>query len=138
MEKAQESLLSFTGFLITHSKIDIKGPVGNKMDISLDASGEIRKEENIFHLALKVNVVDDLEKLFIEVKAETDFKIGSADLNDSTISNYLYLNAPAIIFPYVRAYITSLTSLSGLPPVIIPPINITGLKEKLKEQTVLK
>lgn len=138
MENAKESLLSFSGFLITHSRIDIKGIVGNKMNISLDASGEIRKEEEIFHLALKVSVVDDLEKMFVEVKAETDFRIGGGDIDDPAFSNYLYLNAPAIIFPYVRAYITSLTGLSGIPPVIIPPINISGLKEKLQEHTVIK
>src|ERR1035437_3296965 len=119
MEKAQESLLSFSGFLITHSKIDIKGPVGNKMDIKLDATGEIRKEEKIFHLTLNVSLSDDRENLFVEVIAETDFKLGSGEIDEPDFSNYLYLNAPAIIFPYVRAYITSLTSLSGIPAIII-------------------
>lgn len=138
MENAKESQLSFSGFLITHSNIEIKGIVGKNMSINLDASGEINKSDGVFHLGLTVTVNDDLEALKVDVKAESDFKITEGSIDDPSFSNYLFLNAPAILFPYIRAYITSLTGLSGITPIIIPPINIVGLKDKLKEQTAIK
>lgn len=46
-----------------------------------------------------------------------------------------YKNAPAIIFPYVRAYVSSLTVLSGIDAVNIPTMNLTSIAEDLKENT---
>lgn len=135
MEKAIDSKLSFEGFKINNSRIDIKGTVGPEMNIGLDASGEIKKAEQVFHLTLKVQIEDSLKGMFIEVLASSDYKLIDADIEDPIFSNYLYLNAPAILFPYIRSYITALTALSGVPPVIIPPINIAGIKESLKEHT---
>ena len=52
------------------------------------------------------------------------------------LTTYFYINAPAIIFPYVRAYIAALTSLSGFETINLPPINVGVLKEELKSNTV--
>ncbi|PIQ16396.1 MAG: protein export chaperone secb, partial [Flavobacteriales bacterium CG18_big_fil_WC_8_21_14_2_50_32_9] len=38
-------------------------------------------------------------------------------------------------FPYIRAYISALTALSGLKTITIPTMNLTGLGEKLKRKT---
>ncbi len=37
-------------------------------------------------------------------------------------------NAPAILYPFVRAYVSSLTSLAGLPGVLLPTINLIQSK----------
>jgi preprotein translocase subunit SecB len=134
MEK-YDSLLSFNGFKITSSSIDFKGPIGQNMNFGIDASGEINKNTNVFHLVLNVEVTDDKNGLLIKVNATADYKIVGADIDDPSFNNYLFLNAPAILFPYIRAYITALTALSGGDPITIPPLNISGLKESLKEHT---
>ena len=48
------------------------------------------------------------------------------------LSRFLYLNAPAIMFPYLRAYISSLTALSGINPITLPTLNLSGLKSELE------
>jgi preprotein translocase subunit SecB len=40
------------------------------------------------------------------------------------ISNYKHQSSPMILFPYLRAYITNITSASGLDPIILPSIFI--------------
>lgn len=134
MEK-YDSLLSFNGFKIIKSEIEFMGKIGLNMNFGIEASGEINKLTNIFHLMLNVNVSDDQGGLAITVNAVSDFTISGANIDDPNFSNYLFLNAPAILFPYIRAYITALTSLSGGETITLPPLNISSLKDSLKEHT---
>jgi preprotein translocase subunit SecB len=44
------------------------------------------------------------------------------------LADFSRLNAPALIFPYVRETIASTSLKAGIPPVIIPPINLNAVK----------
>ena len=45
------------------------------------------------------------------------------------------VNAAAILFPYVRAAISMLTTLANVPPVVLPPVNFVKLfEESAKEE----
>lgn len=44
----------------------------------------------------------------------------SEDLRDSLLSE----NALAMMFPYVRSAISTITASAGIPPLLLPPINI--------------
>jgi preprotein translocase subunit SecB len=51
------------------------------------------------------------------------------------LKEYSNMNAPAAIFPYIRETIASTTTRAGIPPVVIPPVNLTAIKrETLNEQ----
>lgn len=41
--------------------------------------------------------------------------------------NFASINAPAILFPYVREAISSASVKSGLPPVLIQPVNFVEM-----------
>ena len=40
------------------------------------------------------------------------------------------VNAAAILYPYVRAAISMLTTLANVPPVVLPPVNFVKLFEE--------
>lgn len=45
------------------------------------------------------------------------------------------VNAAAILYPYVRAAISMLTTLANVPPVVLPPVNFVKLfEESAKEE----
>jgi preprotein translocase subunit SecB len=44
------------------------------------------------------------------------------------LADFARINAPALIFPYVRETIASTSLKAGIPPVIIPPINLNTVK----------
>ena len=48
-------------------------------------------------------------------------------------SPFIEINAPAIAFPYIRAYISNLTTQSGLFTVTLPTFNLTNLGSNLKD-----
>ena len=135
MENAQNSAMSFDGFSINRSLIKINGEIGQDMHIEFDPSGEINKVDQVFRLFLNVRITEKQEGVLIEVDASANFNIHKGDISDPGFENYLFLNAPAILFPYIRAYITSLTALSGISPIILPTVNLTGLKDHLKQNT---
>ena len=58
-------------------------------------------------------------------------KQGTADLVLKP-SGYFLTNAPALIFPYVRSYISAVTALSGLSAINLPVMNLSSLKPLLQ------
>lgn len=44
-----------------------------------------------------------------------------------SLENFLDHNAPALLFPYVREAISTITLKSGIKPVVLPPINVVAL-----------
>lgn len=55
--------------------------------------------------------------------------VGYFECENTNIHDFEF-NAMAILLPYVRAFITTFTSQSGIPPVILPPINVYNYFEK--------
>ena len=45
-------------------------------------------------------------------------------------SDFPKINAPAIAFPFIRAYISNFTLQSGFEPVILPSINFVKLAKE--------
>ncbi len=43
------------------------------------------------------------------------------------LSAFINNHAPAHMFPYVREFVTSLSYRSGMPPIILPPVNMAAL-----------
>ena len=53
-----------------------------------------------------------------------------SEISEENKTSFVNSNAPAILFPYFRAYISTLTSLSGMQPVILPTINFARMLEQ--------
>lgn len=48
--------------------------------------------------------------------------------------DFLYINAPAIIFPYLRETVSNLTLRAGIKPLIIPTFNFKEMREKKQDK----
>lgn len=48
----------------------------------------------------------------------------------SSDNDFVNINAPAMIFPFIREHIASLTSKAGLPPIMLPTVNFAKLYEQ--------
>lgn len=128
MEK--KSIFQFNRFKVIKSLIEIKGKGSEELNLEIEPKSVLNNNENIFNLEMKVNIVDETGNINIEIIVEGEYNIMERDEN---LKSFLFTNAPAIMFPYVRAYITSLTALSGITTITLPTMNLLGLKEKLAE-----
>jgi preprotein translocase subunit secB len=48
-------------------------------------------------------------------------------------SDFVKINSPAIAFPYLRSFISTLTLNAGLPPLILPAYNFTRENGEIDE-----
>lgn len=133
-----ESKFQFKGFLIKRSLIELKeGLPSPKFSIRFNPKGIINPFESTFHLTLGVVIEDENKKLLIEIEAVADYLFDNA-FDKETLNKLFYINAPALLFPYIRAYISTLTNLSGIKPITLPTLNLSVLGDELQKNTTVQ
>ncbi|RYY07263.1 MAG: protein export chaperone secb [Sphingobacteriaceae bacterium] len=131
-----EASIQFINFLVKESHLSFKEPGKQKIAVTFSAKGYIFKEISQFHLQLEVTINEEEGKFEIHLETESIFEYPK-NANLEFYKNSLFIvNAPAIVFPYLRAYITNLTALSGIPVLTIPTFNLSNLGESLKNNIV--
>jgi preprotein translocase subunit SecB len=135
-EQSKTAKFQFKNYKILKSYFEIKNENhSNTINLNFDPKGVISKENSCFKLQLGVKIDDIDESFHIEVIIVADFYFDT-DISQENLNNYFFINAPALLFPYVRAYISTLTTLSGINPINLPTLNLTALGGQLQQNTV--
>lgn len=135
-EQSKTAKFQFKNYKILKSYFEIKNEShSNTINLNFDPKGVISKENSCFKLQLGVKIDDTNDSFHIEVVIVADFYFDS-DINQENLNKYFFINAPALLFPYVRAYISTLTTLSGINPINLPTLNLTALGGQLQQNTV--
>lgn len=93
----------------------------------VDFSDEDRKSFTVeFNLAIS----DQEENYYLEITYEANFLTNDDITGDFIKSSFPKVNAPAIAFPYFRAYISLLTQQSGYNTVVLPSLNFVKLAQE--------
>ncbi|MCK9226077.1 MAG: protein-export chaperone SecB [Candidatus Muirbacterium halophilum] len=82
-------------------------------------------DKNKFQLFLTVNVCDENNFLNIIVTSVGFFEFGD-NIEKEQHDKLMKINAPAILFPFIRASLTSITAQMGIAPIILPTVNFTN------------
>ncbi len=132
---SEVSKFQFKGYRITKSLIELQENSNfDDLKIGFKASGIVKTEAQQFLLYLSVNIANEIKDLKIEIEAIGNFKFEKIEKIED-ISSYFYVNSSALLFPYIRAYISTLTNLSGNRSVTLPTMNLTNLAQELKSNT---
>lgn len=135
MNETKTSAFQFKGYRIERSLIELKSTeIGEKFSISFDPKGLINKAESTYQLQLITYIKDKEDTINIEIDIVAFFSFDSQIERDQ-LNKMFFINAPAIVFPYLRSYITTLTVLSGIDPVILPTLNLSGIGKELEQNT---
>ena len=129
----EQATIQFKTFFVKESHIVFDKLTNYQIEINLDANGIVNTLLNIFILRLNVYVKDKDDAFHIKISTESVFSFPQDADIEKYKKSYFILNAPAIIFPYIRAYISSLTALSGMVTLTLPTLNLTILGDSLKE-----
>ncbi len=133
--ETSNSKFQFKGYKIRKSLIELdENSSFENLKIAFNVSGIAKRIENEFILNLLVLIKNNENDLRIEVDTTANFQFEKVD-NIEDISGFFYVNAPAILFPYIRAYISTLTNLSGNRSITLPTMNLINLAEELKTNT---
>lgn len=129
------SKFQFKGYSINRSLIELQENSNfDNIKIGFKVSGLVHQNEKLYFLNLLVNITNEERNLKIEVEATGKFKFEDVEKIED-ISSFFYINSSAILFPYIRAYISTLTNLSGNRSITLPTMNLTNLAEELKSNT---
>lgn len=134
---AKLASFQFRGFSINKTIFERKDTKSIKsLSLKFNPSGRFVKDTGEFELYLDIIIKDNNDILNIEVMSAGHFVL-IGEHKEEMIKSYLFLNAPAILFPYIRSYIATLSILSGLnSPITLPTLNMTNIGKELEKNTV--
>lgn len=116
----------FKGYKILESSIELPedGKTNEKLQVDFEQTSGVNLEQGTYKHILIVKISNEKGSMQIRIKAVGFFEF-EQEIPKENLQNFFKKNAPAILFPYVRAYISALTSLSGITPVILPTLNLS-------------
>lgn len=116
----------FKGYKIVESHI-VTNPeeeASQNLNVEFEQVIGVNEDGHDMRLEMTANINDENNALVIKIKVQGFFEFDS-NLKPEEKDIFFRTSAPAILFPYVRAYITTLSSLSGVKPVILPTLNMS-------------
>ena len=137
MMEAQKAAFSFESFKVPKFSYNEGNQIGSEVRLSFDPSGKFNSSTGEFELTLLfvTNNATDLEKVIFELTSIAVFKF-SSPIKFEEIPSFFYKNAIAIMFPYVRAFISTLTLQSNTKLLKLGLMNLTNLENPLIEHTI--
>lgn len=133
-----KAAFSLDNYFFKKVLIDLSLNKSDEFGIDFQPSGEFNEENSTYELFFTFKAKNkDEKKPFIQIDCVSQFQF-SESLKLEEIPPYFYVNSIAIIFPYVRAFISTVTLQSNIPPIVLPTMNLTELAAPLKKNTKLK
>lgn len=101
-------------------------------NVSIDVENQQDDEQTLF-VAITLRYTSEFNGN-IEVEASTKMLgvFSCPSSSDATIKDFAKVNAPAILFPFVREHIATISLKAGIEPILLQPINFVKLAEKSK------
>jgi preprotein translocase subunit SecB len=121
----------------TFTKVDIDYlKKSDTPDISIDIkpSGIFDKEDSNYKLSFIFSATTNDDKPFIVVVCDSIFTLKNVKSIEE-IPSFFYKNSIAILFPYIRAFVSTITLQANREPMILPTMNLSVLESTLKEHT---
>lgn len=132
-KKVEKARFRFVEYLFKETSIKLTGEdISDDVEFGIEPNGIFEEDNKMFILTLNVLVKDKKSSLEVKMTVTGKFKYETNDIQE--LVPYLGFNAPAIIFPYIRAYITNITALGGMSPIILPTLNMEGVGKELLDK----
>ena len=100
----------------------------DNISLGVQINREIHElKENLFEVLLKVTISDEEELVFVDVTGRAVFS------TEQKKNDMLEKNTLAIMFPYIRSYVSIITTQPGMNPIVLPAMNIIALVNDQKK-----
>lgn len=132
MDKAAFRLDSYN---FPKASIDFNVPRNATLNIAFAPSGIYYESTGIFELTFETTVTCEETKFeVIKVRCWARF-IFQEPIKTDEIPDYFYPNSLAILFPYIRAFVSTISLQANVNPIMLPTINLLPITETLKNNT---
>ncbi|RDI07031.1 protein-export chaperone SecB [Flavobacterium sp. AG291] len=129
-----KSDLKFVNFVVPKFIFEKTAVEEKDSTFSIEPQVVISRSDNQFHINIDVEILDVEHNFNLKMLCIGIFTYETTE--EKTLLDFMSLNGPAIVFPYVRSFISSYTALSGFDTITLPTLNFAGQKEKLIETLI--
>lgn len=136
----QKAAFSIDKYVFNQVSINLDNNVSNELNIKFNTSGSYDKANSSFELVFSVTVYNDektIDNPFVFVQCVGSFKFENVNSFEE-IPDFFYRNCIAILFPYLRAYVSVVTSQANVQGIILPTYNLSSLEGELRNNTIQK
>lgn len=141
MEKPKSAAFKFVDFHIPKFSFNDTKSESDSLQMDFKPSGIYNQESGEFKLLLIFTGFEDRENGAKEIICKLDivstFKFDDGfSFND--IPDYFYSNSVAIIFPFIRSFLASITLQANAKMILLNLMNLNAISSVLKENSSVK
>lgn len=136
-EASKKAAFSFENYKFSRFSINF-GDLNENESLGIDfsPSGEYDSNTGLFKLTLNfIAVAEKSTKPVINVECLALFRFGEA-LPIEELPDYFFTNSTAILYPYIRAFVSTLSLQANYNAFMLPTLNVASLGERLKANTL--
>jgi len=139
MDVKEQIKLNFKGVDIFNVKFSSETPLIKGVDIHLDISPKVFYPNDSsldFKIIFEVTLTAK-EYFELKLKAVGHFSF-EKNIEDAVKKSFVNANAPAIMFPYIRSFITTFSSNLGnaTGAILLPPHFFSGQLEEIIQENI--
>lgn len=90
------------------------------------------------HLSFRAINDNPKEEVVVQLESIALFQMEDNVKTIDEIPDYFYANSIAIVYPYLRAFVSTLTLQSNAKPMVLPTMNLSSLEGDLRKNTSQK
>ena len=119
-------------FELPHSSYQPKGD----LKLGLHRNNNVELKDKQFTVPLNVKVLEKESGFKMEVTMLGHFEVLTEDTQELDFKSFCNVNAPAIIYPYVRQHVRNLSLEAGFnKPIILPIVNFVKFAESAEQSS---
>ncbi len=131
----QQAAFKLDEYRFTKASLDFTLPSDAGLMLSFNPQGVFNQTQARYELTFDVMITcKETGALVVGVSCVASFSFENVhDLSD--IPDYFYPNSIAILFPYIRAFVSTMSLQANIQPILLPTVNLIGLTDDLKNNT---
>jgi preprotein translocase subunit SecB len=135
MDKNKPPGISLNSILISELHFKRAPVISKKLeyDIEINTEASLNNEEHTLSEILKVTIRSKDAGL-VEASCVVHGRFSTIKTEENFgLEEFSKENAPAILYPFCREAIASVSMKAGMPPILLPPFNFHAAQKKLEE-----
>lgn len=136
----QKAAFSIEKYVFDKVNIDLNNNISKDISLTFDTRGAFISKKSEYELTFSVTAFNEektVDNPFLFIQCIGLFKFQNVSSFDE-IPDFFYRNCIAILFPYLRAYVSIVTTQANIPGIILPTLNLSSLESELRNKTIQK
>ena len=135
----QKAAFSIVTYRFVNVNICLSNHKSNEILLDFETKGVFIEHDSLYELTFTVKAFNEnnIENPFVNVECNGIFKFENVTSFEE-IPDFFYRNCIAILFPFVRAYVSIITIQANVPGIMLPTLNLTMLESTLRQNTTQK